>query len=176
MGPAGSVPTDSTSSRAAVASAAPGRAVAKESLEVGLAGGAWQPEQHRVRRPAGRGEIGVPRELGGYPAERLGAGVVLEEEVDPATVFDPGPVNVGADYLAVVLGATPLGPPGDQSSTGMGAGVRGEGTEEAVDAERVVKAVAGVARRMARRRSSAGRGGSTPRAAAVRAAPVGPRV
>ena len=58
------------------------RRAGQPALQRGLAARAAQVEQDRGGDAGAGGEGGVPGELGDDPAERLGAGVVLEEEVD----------------------------------------------------------------------------------------------
>jgi len=120
-----------------------GGSLGEELVEVGLADGARQPVQDGVVGASGDGQLGVVTELGGETGEGLGAGVVLDEELDLSPVLGPGAVGVGADELAVVLGAAPLGPPGDQRGAGVGAGLFGEGAEPSVDPEQVGESGAG---------------------------------
>ena len=68
------------------------------------------------------GEPGVAVELLGEAGEAFGAVVVFEEERQRGIAFGPDAVAVGADDLAPLAGAAPLGPPLVERATGLGPG------------------------------------------------------
>ena len=92
------------------------RRAGQPGVQRGLAARAAQVEQDGGGDAGAGGEGGVPGELGDDPAERLGAGVVLEEEVDgggrlAGELLGPAAVPVGAGVAAPGGGAAPLAPP-----------------------------------------------------------------
>src|SRR6202035_1800690 len=99
-------------------------------VQRGLPARAAQVEQDGGGDAGAGGEGGVPGELGGHPAQRLGAGVVLEEEVGDGGrlgggLLGPAAVPVGAGGLAPGGGAAPLAPPALQrllAAAGAGGG------------------------------------------------------
>ena len=133
---------------AAVATGTPGICAAEAASRMPGGGGpasracsaasrarAAQPEQDGGGDAGAGGEGGVPGELGDDPAQRLGAGVVLEEEVDgggrlAGELLGPAAVPVGAGVAAPGGGAAPLAPPAFQrlpaAAGAGGGGQRGE--------------------------------------------------
>ena len=93
--------------------------------------------------PGGGGEAGVAVELAGEAFEAFGAVVVLEEEREAGVSVGPDAVAVGANDLAPLSGAAPLGPPLVEPAAGPGAGGAEQGGEEAVEADEVGEALAG---------------------------------
>src|SRR6266511_1067868 len=107
------------------------------AADLGLAGGAGQPEQGGGPDARAGGEVGVAAELGGNLGDGLGAGVPLEEELDGVAALGPAAEAVGAGQASPSLRAAPFGPPGEQGDVGPAVGGGGQRGEEAVDADLV---------------------------------------
>src|SRR6266545_716193 len=113
---------------------APAARAGEGLVDADLAARRGQPEQHRGGDLGGVGQLRVGVQLGSQPVERLGAAVVLEEEVDLGIALAPAAVAVGADDAAPAAGAGALGPPGGQGGrpSGLRATLAGGGGQGAV--------------------------------------------
>ena len=148
--------------------------VGEDPAGVGFAAGAGEGEEDPVGVSGLGGQAGVAVELLGEAGEAFGAVVVFEEEREAGLSFGPDAVAVGADDLAPLSGAAPLGPPLVERAAGPGAGRARAGGEEAVEPDEMGEALAGgevVDEAAAPVRSAT----SSPASAATRAAPSGPR-
>ena len=99
----------------------------EDAAGVGFAAGAGEGEEDPVGVAGGGGQAGVAVELGGEAVEAFGAVVVLDEERQGGAVLGPDAVAVGADDLAPLAGAAPLGPPLVEVSSRAGCGPSGAG-------------------------------------------------
>ena len=79
----------------------------------------------------------------GEAFEALGAVVVLDEERQAGVSFGPDAVGVGADDLAPLPGAAPLGPPLVEPTAGPAASRSEQGAEEPVETDEMRQALAG---------------------------------
>ena len=103
------------------------RRVGEDPAGLGLTARAGEGEEHPVGVAGRCGQPGVAVELAGEAIEAFGAVVVLEEEREAGAVVGPDAVAVGADDLAPLAGAAPLGPPLLEARSRAGCGRSGAG-------------------------------------------------
>src|ERR1700688_3662883 len=104
---------------------------------------ARKAKEHPGRIADGPSQLGVPLELGFQAGEAFGAGVVLEEERQPASALDPDAIGVGAYRFAPGRGAATLGPPLGQLGAAALSGGADQSGEEGVGPDEVTELRAG---------------------------------
>ena len=119
------------------------RRVGEHAAGFGFTAGTGEGEEDPVGVAGGGGQLGVAVELAGEAIEAFGAVVVLDEEREAGAVVGPDAVAVGADDLAPLASAAPLGPPLLEGAAGPGASGAEQGGEEAVEADQVGESLAG---------------------------------